>query len=187
MKTKYLLIYVFVGIAFLAVSALVFFSRGKNAKAIRAKYKLGGIMLTCWAMLSVASCDGVFNPGDEIMCYDPAPDYSFTVKTEHHDTNWQYSLSPGAVLTVDVACYYEVLDHFDIVIRKYIDMKDGDVLQTATVDSKGKKQFQHTLVYDPADKAYAGIARVDIYGYHEGSEEGFPIYASFLLITPDAD
>ena len=55
MKTKYFLIYVFVGIAFLAVSAWVYFSRGNNAKAIRAKYKLGGILLMCMAMLSVAS------------------------------------------------------------------------------------------------------------------------------------
>ena len=70
MKTKYFLIYVFVGIAFLAVSAWVFFTRGKNAKAIRAKYKLGGIMLTCLAMLSVASCGEILDPG-EVTCYDP--------------------------------------------------------------------------------------------------------------------
>ena len=101
MKTKYYLIYVFVGIAFLAVSAWVFFSRGKNAKAIRAKYKLGGIMLMCMAMLSVASCGEILNPG-EVMCYDPVPDYSFSVSTGRHDTNWQYILSPGAVLTVQV-------------------------------------------------------------------------------------
>lgn len=70
MKTKYFLIYVLVGIAFLAVSAWVYFTRGKNAKAIRAKYKLGGIMLTCLAMLSVASCGEIFDPG-EVTCYDP--------------------------------------------------------------------------------------------------------------------
>lgn len=187
MKTKYFLIYVFVGVAFLAVSAWVFFSRGKNAKAIRAKYRLGGILLTCWAMLSVASCDGVFNPGDEIMCYDPEPDYYFTVKTEYHDANWQYSLSPGAVLTVDFTSVRVDFDHFDIVIRKYIDMEEGDVLQRATFESGGKSQFQYTLVYDPADKAYAGTARVDIYAYPEGEEEGYPVYANFLLIVPSAD
>ena len=187
MKTKYFLVYVFVGIAFLAVSAWVFFSRGKNAKAVRAKYKLGGIMLTCWAMLSVASCDGVFNPGGEIMCYEPEPDYYVTVRTVHHDENWQYSLSPGGDLTVDVTCNYEVLDHFDIVIRKWIDMKEGDVLQKATFESGGKNKLQYTLKYDPADKSYAGTARVDVYGYSEGNEEGYPIHISFLLITPDAD
>ena len=181
MKTKYFFIYVFVGIAFLAVSAWVFFTRGKNAKAIRAKYKLGGILLTCWAMLSVASCNGVFNPGDEIMCYDPAPDYSFTVKTEHHDANWQYSLSPGGVLTVDVEC--RRYDQFGIVIRKFIDMKEGDILQKAAFESGGKDQFQYTLVFDPADKAYEGLVRVDIYAYPEANEEGYPLYSNFLLVT----
>ena len=69
MKTKYFLLYVFVGIAFLAASAWVFFTRGKNAKAIRAKYKLGGIMLMCLAMLSTASCGEVLDPGF-VTCYE---------------------------------------------------------------------------------------------------------------------
>ena len=129
MKTKYFLIYVFVGIAFLAVSAWVFFSRGKNAKAIRAKY----------------------------------------------------SLSPGAVLTVDVDCKY--YDQFGIVIRKFEDYKEGDVLQRASFESGGKEQFQYTLVYDPADKAYTGTVQVDIYAYPKGSEEGYLLYSNFLLIT----
>ena len=183
MKTKYFLIYVFVGIAFLAVSAWVFFSRGKNAKAIRAKYKLGGIMLMCMAMLSTASCGEVFNP--QIMCYDPVPEYTFAVTTEQHDADWQYSLSPGAVLTVDVDCrFYE---KYGIVIRQFIDMKAGEILQTASFESDGKNQFRYQLLYDPADKAYTGIAQVDIYGYPEGSEEGSLLYTNFLLVTNGAD
>ena len=183
MKTKYFLIYVFVGIAFLAVSAWVFFSRGKSAKAIRAKYRLGGILLMCMAMLSVASCGEVGDPW--VTCYDPEPIYSFSVKTEHHDANWQYSLSPGAVLTVDVECH--LYDKYGIVIRQFADMKEGEVLQEATFESGGKTQFQYTLVYDPADKAYEGTARVDIYAYPEGTEEGYPLYANYLLITTGAD
>ena len=66
-------------------------------------------------------------------------------------------------------------------------MKDGDVLQSATFDSDGKTQFQYTLMYDPADKTYAGNARVDIYGYPEGNEEGVLLYANILLITTGAD
>ena len=185
MKTKYFLIYVFVGIAFLAVSAWVFFSRGKNAKAIRAKYKLGGILLTCWAMLSVASCDGVFNPGDEIMCYDPAPDYRFIPSTETKDENWGFSLSPGAVLTVDVDC--SRYSKFGIVIRKFEDSKAGDVLQSATFESDGKNPFKYTMVYDPADKTYAGLALVVFYGYPEGNEDGYELESNLLLITPSAN
>ena len=184
MKTKYFLLYVFVGIAFLAVSAWVLFSRGKNAKAIRAKYKLGGVMLMCLAMLSAASCGEVLNPG-EVMCYDPAPDYFFMVSTAQHDADWQYSLSPGAVLTVQVDC--RRYGQYNIVIRQFVDMQEGDVLQTAAFESDGKVQFQYELRYDPADKAYEGIARVDIYGYPEGEKDGVLLYSNFLLITTRAD
>jgi hypothetical protein len=184
MKTKYFLLYIFVGIAFLAVSAWVFFSRGKNAKAIRAKYKLGGIMLMCMAMLSVASCGEILNPG-EVMCYDPPPDYSFTVSTGKHDANWQYILSPGDVLKVQVEC--RRYEKYGIVIRRFEDMKEGDVLQSAFFESEGKDQFQYELPYDPADKAYAGIARVDIYGYPEGKEDGNQLYSTILLVTTRAD
>ena len=184
MKTKYFLLYVFVGIAFLAVSAWVFFSRGKNAKAIRAKYKLGGIMLMCMAMLSVASCGEILNPG-EVMCYDPVPEYSFTVSTGKHDADWKYILSPGATLTVQVEC--RRYEKFGIVIRQFEDTKEGEVLQTAVFESDGRDQFQYELMYDPADDAYAGLVRVDIYGYPEEEEDGILLYSNYLLVTTRAD
>ena len=187
MKTKYFLIYGIVGIAFLAVSAWVYFTRGKNAKAIRAKYKLGGIMLTCMAMLSVASCGELGDPGGEIMCYDPPPDYSFTLRTGHPDSDWGYSISPGAVLTVDVDCHR--YDKYGIVIRQFDDlnMKAGEILQTAAFVSDGNTQFKFELVFDPTDKTYEGTAEVDIYGYPEGEEDGNLLYTNFLLITTRAD
>ena len=184
MKTKYFLTYVFVGIAFLADSAWVFFSRGKYAKAIRAKYKLGGIMLMCMAMLSTASCGEFFNPG-EVMCYDPVPDYNFAVSTGIRDADWTYALSPGAVLTVQVEC--RRYGKYGIVIRQFEDMKEGEVLQTAVFESGGKDQFQYELLYDPAEKAYEGLARVDIYGYPEGKEDGNLLFTNILLITTSAD
>ena len=69
MRFKFAVIYIAVGAAFVAVSLLVFLSGGKSARAIRYKYKLGGIMLTAWAMLSAASCNG--NP-PVVTCYEPA-------------------------------------------------------------------------------------------------------------------
>ena len=48
MKTKALFVYIVLGIAFAAVSLWVFFSKGKNARAIRTKYKLGGAMIAAW-------------------------------------------------------------------------------------------------------------------------------------------
>lgn len=106
MKTKYFLIYVLVGIAFLAVSAWVFFTRGKNAKAIRAKYKLGGIMLTCLAMLSVASCGEIFDPG-EVTCYDPVieepTENIVTLEIKPQDSSYEnYEISPGDIVKVSI-------------------------------------------------------------------------------------
>lgn len=71
MRFKYFFIYIAIGAAFLIVSLWVMLSSGKNAKAIRAKYKLGGMLLTTWAMLSACTCNG---PGvGTVTCYDPMP------------------------------------------------------------------------------------------------------------------
>ena len=69
MRIKAFFIYIGVGAAFLAASLWVFLSNGKSAKAIRTKYKLGGALLTAWAMLSASVCSG---PGPFVTCYDTA-------------------------------------------------------------------------------------------------------------------
>ena len=80
MKIKFAFIYARAGVAFLAVSLWAFLSNGRSAKAIRYKYKLGGIMLTAWAMLTFASCEG---PGPFVTCYDPAPpEYAYIEGTD---------------------------------------------------------------------------------------------------------
>lgn len=78
MKVRYVIVYAALGVAFLAVSLWVTLSGGKNARAVRAKYHLGGLMLTVASMLSVSSCGGILG-GDEVMCYDPAPPRYITV------------------------------------------------------------------------------------------------------------
>ena len=70
MRFKAFFIYIGVGIAFLAVSLWVILTSGKNAKAVGAKYKLGGMLLTTWAMLSACTCNGT-GPG-LVSCYDVA-------------------------------------------------------------------------------------------------------------------
>ena len=70
MRTKYLIIYIGLGIAFAAVSLWVILSGGNNAKAIRAKYRLGGALLTTWALFSAATCNGP-GPAPVVTCYEP--------------------------------------------------------------------------------------------------------------------
>ena len=69
MKVKFLIVYIVAGVAFVAVSLWAFLSNGRSAKALRYKYKLGGIMLTAWAILSAASCSGT---PPFVTCYEPA-------------------------------------------------------------------------------------------------------------------
>ncbi len=56
------------GAAFLAVSLWVWLSNGKSAKAVKAKFRLGGALLTLTGMMAMGSCTP---PGGT--CYDPAP------------------------------------------------------------------------------------------------------------------
>ena len=58
------------GIAFVGASLWVMLSGGRSAKAIRAKFRLGGAILTLVSLTSLASCE---NGGFMVSCYDPAP------------------------------------------------------------------------------------------------------------------
>jgi len=70
MRFKTFFVYIAIGAAFLGASLWVLLSGGKNAKAVRTKYKLGGALLTTWAMLSAGTCNG---PIPTVTCYDPVP------------------------------------------------------------------------------------------------------------------
>lgn len=72
MKTKYFFVYLALGAAFLGVSLWVWLSGGKNARAVNAKYRLGGMMLSTWALLSAAGCGTTPGGNPVITCYEPA-------------------------------------------------------------------------------------------------------------------
>lgn len=59
------------GAAFLAVSLWVWLSKGKSAKAVKTKFRLGGVLLTLISTISIGSCGG----SPVVTCYDtPNPD-----------------------------------------------------------------------------------------------------------------
>ena len=73
-KAKYVIVYAVLAVAFAAVSLWVFLSGNKNAKAVRAKFRLGGLLLTVSSLLALSSCGriNIFEP----TCYDvAAPEY----------------------------------------------------------------------------------------------------------------
>ena len=121
MKSKYLIVYLLAGAAFLAVSLWVILTGGKNAKAIAAKYKLGGIMLTAMAMLSAASCEG---PGPVVTCYEPVVT-CYDVAVEEHDM-------------------------VDVTVKGYggNKLKSGDILQV-TVTSPTFDKYRCRISADP--------------------------------------
>lgn len=87
--------FIALGTAFLAVSVWVWFSKGKNAKAIKAKYKLGGMILTLSFFAS--SCESVVQP-PEVTCYMVAQSYVY-IPTENNKA----ILSTGDTLLVAIA------------------------------------------------------------------------------------
>ena len=171
MKTKYFLIYVFVGVAFLAVSAWVFFTRGKNAKAINAKYKLGGILLTCMAMLSVASCGEISDPG-MVTCYDVAveerTDNLVSLTIHNQDASYKYGeISPGDVFSVNI----KAPSYRQYVLRVILNDKEGTDLQREklVLDGIADSHFEVAL---SEDMTYRGEAIVQVQGVaHEDPEE----------------
>ena len=163
MKTKYFLIYGFVGIAFLAVSAWVFLTRGKNAKAIRAKYKLGGILLMCLAMLSVASCGEILDPG-EVTCYDPfvePMDNSVTMYIQHQDPASHASdIKPGETMLVEIL----MPTHKRFVLRIMLDDDAGTVLQRNVLVVDDGADIGYFKIPLSTDVTYKGDAYFQIHG-----------------------
>lgn len=175
MKTKYFIIYIFVGIAFLAVSTWVFFSRGKSAKAIRAKYRLGGILITSSAMLSLASCGG---PGPFVTCYDPAPPeptediISYNGKNLYHE----YSLiqaCPGDVLSLKIE-----KPTFEKYLLTILTNGENPVeLQRNLLVVKNSQTEASFDITISEDITYRGYASVWVYGVvSENPENLSPIY-----------
>ena len=147
MKAKYLFVYMLAGTAFLAVSLWVYLSGGKSARAVNAKYRLGGILLTAWSVLSMVSCDVPGLPPTDgtdeglIMCYDPVPDNYVSLSIVHKNTSafYQYSqISPGD----------------DIVVQFYNPQFKDYVLVVKADDEKTVLQQSEISIKDPGTLIY---------------------------------
>jgi len=155
MKAKAFFVYVALGVAFAAVSLWVFLSKGKNAKAIRAKYKLGGAMIAAWAILSAANCQG---PVPEVSCYDPAPiPNSFDAFYKNYDIDES-----------DIGCILEIR-FWQPTFEKYLVQistmeEQPRILQTATfvIEDKDTKNAVFELRLVETD--YKGWVKIEAFG-----------------------
>ena len=169
MKIKFLAIYIVVGVAFLIASLWVTLSGGKSAKAIRCKYKLGGIVLTAWAMLSVASCQGDPDP-KMITCYDPAPpEPVFYFKDNENVTD----VKSGDVLVVK--CQISV--HYEYSVRIFAENTEKTLLQSVSftvADTEAVEDSYYRLLEMTVDDFdYKGPATIEFY-LVAPSEDGTP-------------
>lgn len=124
------------GTAFVAVSLWVWLSRGKNAKAVRAKFRLGGAIIALTSLVNLTSCgpDGPIG----VTCYDPAPvNEIYWNRYDHNNTE----VKNGDVLNF----YYYNIQAQQVAIT--IESKeDGKELQRTTYDlTDSSASLTHTI------------------------------------------
>ena len=160
MRTKYLLIYIGIGIAFAAVSLWVILSGGNNAKAIRAKYRLGGALLTTWALLSAATCAPKIGAP---LCYDmPAPNNRLHISEK---VSSDYKYSDGEVMVVEITAVS--CEKYD---WKIMDLGRKKVIQSGTAPVPGKDSFNLSFEVTLHSGGYKGQALFILDGYYKGDD-----------------
>ncbi|MBQ8493166.1 MAG: hypothetical protein IJ464_02660 [Alistipes sp.] len=94
------------GVAFLAVSLWVSLSGGRSAKAVRAKFRLGGAILSIVGITTFTGCATCYDQGGEqVSCYAPAPPPTNSLIDVGVDAGT--SLRNGDIVVVDLYCVFE--------------------------------------------------------------------------------
>ena len=124
-------------VAFAAVSAWVWLSGGKSARAVRTKFKIGGLLLTLTTAVATQSCTNT-------SCYDPAPQPYCALSDK------DMKFANGDTLRLYASGYNSPYCSFEIVD------KDNNSLQ------KGMLYSKEPLIVAVGD--YAGPAKVNVYG-----------------------
>ena len=142
---KKAILFIGIGAAFLAVSLWVWLSNGKSARAVKAKFRLGGALLTLTGMMTVGSCNIMTS------CYDPAP--TNMVYIERGETQ---DVKNGDHITVKVS-YFSA---YGIKVTIAKDAENSEVLQSEIYKIKeSSADVIHTI--DVAD--YVGEAHLRVY------------------------
>ena len=150
-KIKYIVFLSVLAVAFAAVSLWVFLSGGRNAKAVRTKFRIGGLMLTVSGMLAVSGCGGgLFRP----TCYEtPAPQYV------------EFSSSASEEVRAGESVDLKVTDLSYDAYRYTVCDPEGKELQGGAlelVDGCGKVTIGET--------GYRGYFTLSVFGVSDGGE-----------------
>lgn len=164
----------FLGVAFAVVSLWVMLSGGRSARAVRTKFRLGGIMLTLTTMISLSACGS--GAGDEygVSCYDPAP-------PPENDHRWNKDVANSELRNGDkVVLYYECRFGSEVKVSLITDDDSEDRVlcsQTYAVET-GDNQLEFTI--EAGD--YRGRAELCVeYDKYEDGDENFWQFAGIFV------
>lgn len=127
-------------VAFVAASAWVWFSRGRNARAVRTKFKIGGLLLTLTTAVTTQSCK------HSVTCYDVELPY-------YHLANRSDSLVNGDTLRLGGYLEYRYFSYEVLA-------EDGKSLQKDSFSRDKNHWFED--VFEVGD--YVGKAKINVYG-----------------------
>lgn len=170
MKIHYIIAYIALGIAFAAVSTWILISGKKSARAIKAKFRIGGLMLTISSLLSFVSCS---KPETDpiLTCYDPV----VTSQVSFSNPREGYEVSAGDVIIITIndnfyQNYYYAIIGYDEENEQSLVLQSGEL-------GKGNNTYQITL----EETDYRGGIDIAIMG--KDGEEKYPIIVkSFILL-----
>ncbi|NDV47704.1 hypothetical protein D0T49_11665 [Paludibacter sp. 221] len=151
--------FVVLGIAFLGVSAWVFLSNNKSAKAIRYKYRLGGMILSL--SFFTTSCIPLTT------CYDPAP-IDNTIYLSHYGEN-SFAIGDTLFFSIESPTY----PYYSYLISDSTSTKN---LQEGMLSSSEDHWRYHVPLTENPE--YTGKINIKIFG-----EETNEIKHSKLLFT----
>lgn len=127
------------GVAFAAVSLWVFLSAGRSAKAVRAKFRIGGAILTIVSLTSLAGCNN--GKGAFVSCYDPASPPTNYHRWNNDVPNSEFRNGDKVILKYD--CQFGSEVKVSLVTD---DMSEDRVLCSQTYEvAKGENQLEFTI------------------------------------------
>ncbi|MCF0175793.1 MAG: hypothetical protein HUJ94_03040 [Bacteroidales bacterium] len=160
MKTKYIVMYAALAVAFAAVSLWVAVGGRKNARAVAAKYRLGGLMLTVSAMLSASSCQDIF-PG-MVSCYDPVMPSEIDAHVWNTSGN---NLSVGDTIAV----VFRGINGSEAKYR--LETKQTTVLQSGNIETKVQEDNSQLALIKLQQTSHKGEVFLFVYFAGEKTDE----------------
>jgi hypothetical protein len=140
------LFFVVLGVAFLAVSLWVWLGKGSNSKAIKAKYKLGGMILSL-SFFATTSC------GPVITCYDPVPEEYVYIEKNMEDSTYS-----GDTLFVSIMSF-----SYPSFSYSLSDSTSTKVLQEGMLTNRNNSSSKFNFIIDKGLQ-YTGRVKIEIFG-----------------------